>query len=499
MNSLNPHKLPSSLARPIRVCLVEDDPDQAVLVEQVLKQAGYAVISFQGAEAFADYLQHTSELPDAVLMDLVLPEGPLAGLNCLSELTQPLGHSLPLIVMSARDDLAARLAASRAGALAYLSKPLELNLLAEQIGDLLWQEPPMKLLILADESVEYLSALPQENLQIHCLQDAKEIMLALQVLAPDVILIDTAVSDIPCLELVSVLSELPMPRKRPVILVDRQACVTSVQALAAGAQDWLSWPSAASELWPRLQLHARHFYRQQQLHQQMQHLIAERELQSSQASLEQLLWEKGERIKESNCLNRITDYLVDENLSDQAIIQMIVDEMPYGWAYPDYTHVGIFYAGEWFTSNDYQSSEVMLKKSLNLPGFAAADQAWMEVHLESTSSMPRSFLAEELQLLEEISNRIETYFNQRRMTQDLIKAKEEAQKANQAKSNFLSSMSHELRTPLNAVLGFAQLLQCDEGLSPDQLDSVDEILKSGEHLLDLINEILDLARMESSK
>jgi signal transduction histidine kinase len=85
------------------------------------------------------------------------------------------------------------------------------------------------------------------------------------------------------------------------------------------------------------------------------------------------------------------------------------------------------------------------------------------------------------------------------MEAGLIAARDEAQAANQAKSLFLSNMSHELRTPLNAILGFGQLLESDETLNPDQLDSVQEITDAGDHLLELVNEILDLARIESGR
>lgn len=77
-------------------------------------------------------------------------------------------------------------------------------------------------------------------------------------------------------------------------------------------------------------------------------------------------------------------------------------------------------------------------------------------------------------------------------------AREVAEKANHAKSEFLGRMSHELRTPLNAILGFGQLLEMDE-LPGDQGQSVRHILKSGRHLLDLINEILDIARIEAGR
>ncbi|MDB5906220.1 MAG: hybrid sensor histidine kinase/response regulator [Massilia sp.] len=79
-------------------------------------------------------------------------------------------------------------------------------------------------------------------------------------------------------------------------------------------------------------------------------------------------------------------------------------------------------------------------------------------------------------------------------------AKAAAEKANRAKSEFLSSMSHELRTPLNAVLGFAQLMASEvPAPAPHQQRSIDQILKGGWYLLRLINEILDLAMIESGK
>ncbi|MCK9637991.1 MAG: ATP-binding protein [Methylobacter tundripaludum] len=88
-----------------------------------------------------------------------------------------------------------------------------------------------------------------------------------------------------------------------------------------------------------------------------------------------------------------------------------------------------------------------------------------------------------------------------RREQALIKALDEAESANNAKSEFLSRMSHELRTPLNAIMGFSQLLEINQGnpLTPEQTDYVQEILYAGQHLLELINEVLDLARIESGR
>jgi PAS domain S-box-containing protein len=84
-------------------------------------------------------------------------------------------------------------------------------------------------------------------------------------------------------------------------------------------------------------------------------------------------------------------------------------------------------------------------------------------------------------------------------TEALAAATAEAERANHAKSEFLSRMSHELRTPMNAILGFAQVLETEDGLTGDQRDSVDQILRGGGHLLELINEVLDITSIESGR
>lgn len=80
-------------------------------------------------------------------------------------------------------------------------------------------------------------------------------------------------------------------------------------------------------------------------------------------------------------------------------------------------------------------------------------------------------------------------------TLELAAAKDKAEVANKTKSTFLSNMSHELRTPLNAILGYAQLLQLDGKLDAQQLASLHTIHDSGEHLLMLITDLLDLAKI----
>ena len=88
---------------------------------------------------------------------------------------------------------------------------------------------------------------------------------------------------------------------------------------------------------------------------------------------------------------------------------------------------------------------------------------------------------------------------QKKVEQQLIKAKDEAESANLAKSVFLSNMGHELRTPLNGILGYTQIFTDDSTLSTGQQKGIKVIHQSGEHLLMLINDILDLSRIETGK
>lgn len=122
------------------------------------------------------------------------------------------------------------------------------------------------------------------------------------------------------------------------------------------------------------------------------------------------------------------------------------------------------------------------------------------------NSKPRNWQAAEIDIITQISSQLgvavqqaELFAQTQNQAEELQIAKEAAEKANQAKSIFLANMSHELRTPLNAILGFTQLMQRDRILSPQHQEYTEIINKSGEHLLNLINDILEVSKIEAGR
>ena len=112
---------------------------------------------------------------------------------------------------------------------------------------------------------------------------------------------------------------------------------------------------------------------------------------------------------------------------------------------------------------------------------------------------PTAYTIKDLELLEFISHQISIFIQRKKGLQDLMIALEKAEESDKLKTSFLSNMSHEIRTPMNGILGFSELLDDDNLTSEERRKFLDIININGQHLLSIINDILDIARIDSNQ
>lgn len=142
----------------------------------------------------------------------------------------------------------------------------------------------------------------------------------------------------------------------------------------------------------------------------------------------------------------------------------------------------------WWETVWFRGAAVLL-----LGGLVFGGAQWRVRAIERRNRDLESEVAKKTSALQQRTNELQTREGQ------LRQAKEAAEVANRAKSAFIANMSHEFRSPLNVILGFAQVLNRNQTLSPEVYEDLGIILKSGEHLLALINQVLDLSKIEAGQ
>jgi signal transduction histidine kinase/PAS domain-containing protein len=222
----------------------------------------------------------------------------------------------------------------------------------------------------------------------------------------------------------------------------------------------------------------------------------------------QLVHDLGERVKELRLLHSAARLLQRDRPADRALFEELVASLPAAWQYPECGEARIRYRDIVVSTPGWRETPWRLATTFTTSeGRGIIEVVYLE---ERPPSAEGPFVSEERALLDSLADMLVSYLELRKhherleelvatRTRELREAKDEAERASQAKGTFLATMSHEIRTPMNAILGYAQMLGRDRSLTPAQHEKVGIILSSGDHLLTLINNVLDLSRIEAGR
>ncbi len=203
-----------------------------------------------------------------------------------------------------------------------------------------------------------------------------------------------------------------------------------------------------------------------------------------------------QRVKELNCLYGIDEISTLPGITLTEIFNETIRLIQTSWQYPEITAVKITFEGKYYQSDNFRKTKWLLQTDLIINKKKAGS---IEVYyLEKKPDVfGGSFLEEEMHLLQRIVKQSGKFIVRLREEKGLVLAKERAEKADKLKSLFLMNMSHEIRTPMNAIIGFSDLLSNPDLTSEKKIKFIQVIQESGGRLLHLIDDILDISKIES--
>jgi len=465
------------------VYLVEDDELLASRLVDELKAHNYKIEIITNPQWLGKACK--KKMPAAIIMDMVFANNDLGGATELRLLLDDCYLLPPVIFISVRDDIEARLAAQRAGAAYYFVKPLNTHRLVQSLNGITNRESnkAYRVLVVDDDKIlleHHCAVLDAQGMEVDGVSDPLKVLDVMNKFKPELVLLDLYMPECSGLELASVIRQIDEWAHMPVVFLSSEIeQEKQLTALELGGDDFLIKPVSNTQLINTLKARLKRARWVAQLGNDLQASLNESESLRTALDKHNIV----SIADTKGCITFANDTFCDiSGYKNEELIGKNHSILNSGYHSADFFQTlwqtisrGKIWNGE--IRNKRKDGSFYWVVSTIIPYLGMDGKPYQYISLRT-----------------DITKLVNTQLA-------LTQAKEEAEEANSAKSQFLSSMSHELRTPMNAIIGFGQLLQMETEppLSTTQLDNVNEILKAGRHLLELINEVLDLAKIEAGR
>lgn len=490
-----------------RVVLIDDSPTFRGAMGDALRESGYRVE--EAATGEQGLLRVDAARPAAVIVD-----GQLPGIDGATVIRRIKADStlrgIPCLLLTAAEGASEELRALDAGADAYVRKSDELGLILARLRALLrtsqapsggYSAPSLiapKRLLAVDDSRTYLhllrDELSEEGYDVVLAESGEEALALLAVQPVDCVLMDLVMPGLSGQETCRRIKASPRWRDIPVVMLTaREDRATMIEGIDAGADDYLAKSADFDVLKARLRAQLRRKHIEDQNRRAREEVIRRKSEERFQQLLHSniigvVFGEPGGRLTDAN--GAFLDLL------GYSRAELEGGGLHVGSILPDDLEEGAARRRQLFEEGSVPPFERTLvardgQAVCVLVGLVALpeSQAFVGFVVDRT---------EQKRAEEEVARYTVAL---ERANREYARAKEQAEQASRSKSAFLANMSHEFRTPLNAIIGFAELLH--DGLvtaeMPEYQQFLADILTSGRHLMNLVNDVLDLSKVEAGK